>query len=76
MFSVFFNLVRSFVREMFVFLLQLLLVFLLLSFDVFLLSLMIDRQKVFFHEFLNHLLSHMILFELIRDKLAKLLLLH
>jgi hypothetical protein len=37
---------------------------------------MIGRQKVFFHEFLNHLLSHMILFELIRDKLAKLLLLH
>lgn len=76
LFSMVFYLIRAFVREMFVFLLQFLLVFLLLSFIVFLLSLMIGRQKVLFHEFLNHFLPHMILFKLIRDKLAELLLLH
>lgn len=75
LFSMVFNLVRAFVREMFVFFLQLLLVFLPLSFTVFLLSLMISWQKVFFHEFLDHFLSHMILFELITDKFAELLLL-
>jgi len=42
LFSMIFNLVRAFVREMFVFFLQLLLVFLPLSFTVFLLSLMIS----------------------------------
>lgn len=74
-FSVVFNLIRAFVREVFVFFIQLLLVFLPFSFRVFLLSLMIGWQKVLFHEFLNHFLSHMILFELVRDKPAELLLL-
>ena len=73
--SVVFYLFGAIIREMFITLFELLFIFFLLSFDVLILTLLVRCHKVLLHKLLDHFLAEVILPQLIRDKLRKLLLL-